>query len=352
MRRPHPAITPAVLALVPLLLWGCGSDSPSPDSPPSGTAEAAEPAGGTALSAAAPASAAPLTPEASFPIQDAGQVTGIALSPDGATVVVSTQERLGSPVTLRLYAATTGEVLATAQASTIGLGKLHWMADNRVVSADRDGTPGWRTWDGTTLQEGARLPQDVTCADGQANRNTGAIYSTDGMVGMGDIICRLDTRDGSMVRSAPGLLARPDQFWVRSGSNEVAVLHSPNPEESMELITLDGTTLSRTGSSIIQFGEVVEAVGATAWISRDRSQTLEPGGIPAPDLGPVRASGAGTYFIHSNGMDDFVVVSAVDGSLVGSMPAGMNLSVFADWSIDDSVFARLTLDRGMEIYRL
>lgn len=352
MRRSHPTLASATLALFPVLLWGCGSDGPSPDAPPSGTAEAAEAAGGAAMPAASPASAAPLTPAATFPIQDAGQVTGIALSPDGATVLVSTQERLGTPVTLRLYAAMSGQVLATAQVSTIGLGKLHWMADNRVVSADRDGTPGWRIWDGATLQEGARLPQDVTCAEGRANRNTGAIYSTDGMVGMGDVICRLDTRDGSMVRSAAGLLARPDQFWVRSGSNEVVVLHSPNPEESMELITLDGTSLTRTGSSVIQFGEMVEAVGATAWISREQSQTLEPGGIAAPDLGPVRASGTGAYFIHSNGMEDFVIVSAMDGSLVGSMPAGMNLSVFADWSIDDSVFARLTLDRGMEIYRL
>lgn len=349
--RPRLPLIASALVLFPLLLSGCGSDGPSPDAPPSGASAAAAPSGGTALPVASSATAPPLSPVASFPIQDAGQVTGVALSPDGSRVVVSTQERLGTPVTLRLYAAMTGEVLATAQANTIGLGRLHWMADNRVVSADRDGSPGWRSWDGTTLAELPRVPQDVTCADGQADKNTGAVYSSDGMVGMGDTVCRVDTRDGSALRSAPGLLARPDQFWVRPGANEVVVLHSPNPEESMELITLDGASLTRTGASVIQFGETVEAVGRTVWINRDGTERLEPGAIPAPDLGPVRASGAGTYFIHSNGMDDFVIISATDGSLVGSMPAGMNLSPFADWSIDDSVFARLTMDRGMEIYR-
>ena len=36
---------------------------------------------------------------------------------------------------------------------------------------------------------------------------------------------------------------------------------------------------------------------------------------------------------------------------IGTMPAGMNLGRFADWSIDDSSFARLTIDGQAEIYR-
>jgi hypothetical protein len=347
MRRLHPTIVLSALALIPSLLTACGSD----DSASSGTVEAAEVAVATTATQASPAEAPALVPVASFALEEADQVHGVALSPDGSRIAVSTQERLGAPLTLRLYDASTGEVLATAAVDGIGLGKLHWMADGRLVSADREMRAAWRSWDGTTLRELPRVPQDATCADGQADKNTGAVYSSDGMVGMGDDLCRVDTTDGSIVRSASGALVGAERFWVRPAAGEVVVLHSPRPEESLELVTLDGASLRPTGATVVQFGENVEAVARTAWISRDGSARLEPGAMPAPNLSPIRPSGAGAYFVYSNGMDDFVFVSAVDGREIGTMPAGMNLSTFADWSIDDASFVRLTLDRQAEIYR-
>ena len=297
------------------------------------------------------ADAPALVPVATFALEEADQVTGVALSPDGATIIVSSQERLGAPLTLRLYDAATGEVLAATGVTGIGLGRLHWMADGRLVSADREMNGAWRSWDGATLEGLPNVPQDPTCADGQADKNTGAVYSSDGMVRMGDDLCRVDTSDGSTRRSSSGTLVGPERFWVRPASGEVVVLHSPKPEESMELVTLDGATLAPKASSVVQFDENVVAVGRTAWISRPRSARLEPGALPVPYLSPVRASGAGSYFIYSNGTDDFVFLSAVDGSEIGTMPAGMNLTNFADWSIDDTWFVRLTLDRMVEIYR-
>jgi hypothetical protein len=343
MRRFNPVIPSVALALITSLLTACGSDRSS--------SAAAEVAAETTATAASASETPALVPVASFALEEAGQVTGVAMSPDGSRIAVSTQERLGAPITLRLYDASTGEVLATAAVDGIGLGKLHWMADGRLVSADREMRGAWRSWDGTNLRELPRVPQDATCADGQADKNTGAVYSSDGMVGMGDDLCRVDTKDGSILRSAPGALVRPERFWVRATAGEVVVLHSPKPEESLELLTLDGASLTPTGSTVVQFGENVEAVARTAWISRDRSARLEPGAMPVPYLSPIQPSGAGTYFVYSNGMDDFVFVSAADGREVGTMPAGMNLSPFADWSIDDSSFVRLTGERQAEIYR-
>lgn len=343
MRRFH-AVFPAVaLALIPSVLTACRSDNTS--------AEAAEVAVETAAREASTREAPALVPVASFALEEAGQVTGVAMSPDGSRIAVSTQARLGAPIALRLYDASTGEVLATAAVDGIGLGKLHWMADDRLVSADREMRGAWRSWDGTTLRELPRVPQDATCADGQADKNTGAVYSSDGLVGMGDDLCRVDTKDGSILRSTPGALVRPERFWVRAAAGEVVVLHSPKPEESLELLTLDGGSLTPAGSMVVQFGEHVEAVARTAWISRDGAARLEPGAVQAPNLSPIRPSGAGAYFVYSNGMDDFVFVSAVDGREIGTMPAGMNLSPFADWSIDDSWFVRLTGERQAEIYR-
>jgi hypothetical protein len=343
MRRFKPVVPSVALVLIPSLLTACGSDGPS--------AEAAEVATATTVTATSAGEAPVLVPVASFAIEEAGQVSGVAMSPDGSRIAVSTQERLGAPITLRLYDASTGEVLATAAVDGIGLGRLHWMADGRLVSADREMRGAWRSWDGTTLDALPRVPQDATCADGQPDKNTGAVYSSDGMVGMGDDLCRVDTKDGTILRSAPGVLVDPERFWVRPEAGEVVVLHSPRPEESLELVTLDAASLTPTGSTEVQFGESVEAVGRTAWISRDGSARLEPSAAPAPELSPVRPSGAGMYFVYSNGMDDFVFVSAADGREIGTMPAGMNLSPFADWSIDDSWFVRLTIERQAEIYR-
>ena len=41
------------------------------------------------------------------------------------------------------------------------------------------------------------------------------------------------------------------------------------------------------------------------------------------------------------------IESAVDGSVIGTMPTGF----YADWSLDDSTFARLTFDGQIEVYR-
>jgi hypothetical protein len=122
---------------------------------------------------------------------------------------------------------------------------------------------------------------------------------------------------------------------------------------SLELVTLDGETLLPKNSMPVQFGENVEAVGRTAWISNNASRTarLEPGAIPVPYMSPMKASGAGRFFVYSNGMDDFVFVSATDGKVIGTMPAGMNPAAFAAWSIDDSWFVRLTVDKKVEVYR-
>ncbi len=141
-----------------------------------------------------PAAAPVLTPSARFALADDERVGGVAMSPDGSRIVVKTQAKLGAPVTLRAYDATTGAPGPSVTINSVGLWTLHWMADNRLVAADRDAQLRWRVWDGTTLAEQAALSQDATCADGGiADRVTGAVYSTNGISGMGDVICRFDT---------------------------------------------------------------------------------------------------------------------------------------------------------------
>lgn len=347
------------LTLTPFLVLtlasfaACGSEGESAETRsaevPVRTASGSAPA---TVEAAQPADRPVLVPSVSFALEDAAHVTGVAMAPDGSRIAVATQERLGTPVTLRLYDASTGEVVATAQADVIGLGRLHWMADNRLVSADRNADPAWRSWDGNTLAALPSLPQDVTCADGPTDKNTGAVYSSEGMVSMSDVLCRFNTTNGSILRSAEGVLVGAERFWVQPRSGEAAVVHSPNPEESLQLVLLDGSTLTPNSSTVIQFSESVEAVGARAWVTNNDARTsrLEPGAVPVPYMSSLRASGAGSVFIYSNGTDDFVFMSALDGSEIGTMPAGMNLSPFADWSIDDSSFVRLTLDGQAEIY--
>lgn len=322
---------------------------------PAQETEAAVAEGSAFSQAEVPGVAPVLAPTYSFALADDIRVAGVTISPDGSRVVVTTQERLGTPVFLRSYDVSTGEVVATAEFSGIGLYQLHWMADNRLVAADRENRLGWRSWDGTTLEELRTLPQDPTCADGSPDRNTGAIYSSDGMVGMSDVLCRFDTGDGSIRRTGAGVLVGAERFWVRAGSAEVVVLHSPEPDVSLELVVLDGASLTPRSSTTVEFGETVEAVAATAWISNTstspNSARLEPGGIPVPYMGPLRPSGAGLFFVYANGSDGVTFVSATDGRLIGTMPAGMNIAAFADWSIDDSWFARLTMDRTIEVYR-
>jgi hypothetical protein len=303
---------------------------------------------------AAQAETAPpaLAPTTSFALADAVAVASVAMAPDGSRVVVATQERLGAPVTLRAYDAASGAVVATAEVETLGLWRLHWMDDGRLVAADRDDRPQWRAWDGSTLAELPPIPQDPTCADGRVDRRSGAVYSSDGMASMSDVLCRFDTTDGSIRRTADGVLVGAERYWVRADTGEVVVLHAPDPDTSLELLTLDGATLAPKGSVPIPFTEIVRAVGRTAWIENDfeRTARLEPGAIPVPYLSPIVASGAGRYFVHANGADDLVVFSAIDGRAIGTMPAGMNLGAFADWSSDDAWFVRLTADKTVEVY--
>lgn len=304
------------------------------------------------VAAQAEVAAPALAPTASFALADAVGVTSVAMAPDGSRVVVATQERLGAPVTLRAYDASSGEVVATAEVETLGLYRLHWMDDGRLVAADRDLRAQWRAWDASTLAELDPLPQDLTCADGRVDRRSGAVYSSDGIVSMSDVLCRVDTTDGSILRSAEGLLVRPERFWVRADTGEVVVLHSPDPDTSLELLTLDGATLAPKGSMPIQFSDYVRAVGRTVWIENNTDLTarIEPGAISVPYLGNLTVSAAARYFVYANGMDDVVFLSAIDGQVIGTMPAGMNNPAFADWSSDDAWFVRLTVDRMVEVY--
>lgn len=349
MRRSRHTITSLVLALLPSLLVGCGGEDD--------LAEASTPSSGESVPASAPTAAvapppAPvLEPAATFAIEAADQLTDIAISPDGSTLVAATQERLGATLTLRLYDAASGEMITSAEVEGIGLGQLYWMADGRLVSASSGLDGAWKSWEAATLTPLPDVPLDESCGDGLVDKNTGLVYSSEGM-NMGDDLCRVDTSDGSILRTPVGVLQEPDRFWVCPGSGEVLVLHSPDGGDSKELVTLEGTSLAPTGSTmVVELMESVQAVGRSVWIRGRRSARLEPGAIVAPDLSPVRASGAGSYFIHSNGMDDFVFVSATDGSEIGTMPAGLNLVNFADWSLDDSWFVRLTIERMVEVYR-
>lgn len=348
MRRSRSVIATLALALLPSLL-ACGAEG---DSAEVQTAQApVEASAPTPAPGASAATAPTLEPAATFALEEADQLTDIAMSPDGSRIVAATQPGLGSTLTLRLYDASTGEVLASTGVEGIGLGRIYWLADGRLISPDREMDGSWRSWDGATLDALPSVPRDETCHEGRVDKNTGMVFSTEGRVTVGDHLCRVDTSDGSILRTDASALQEPDLFWVRPSSGEVLVLHSPTSDDSKELIVLDGATLTPTGSSmVVEFRETVEAVGRTTWIRGNRTARLEPGAVPAPDITGLQASGAGSYFISSNGMDDFVFYSATDASEIGSIPAGMNLFNFADWSIDDSWFVRLTIDRMAEVY--
>ncbi len=347
LHRPHRLA--GVVALL-VFLAACSAQDNNPESSAAGDASSSTAsATSSAQSAAlAPADIPMLSPSASFTLADDERVQGVAMAPDGSRIIVKTQARLGAPVTLRSYDATTGAAGPSVTINSVGLWTLHWMADNRLVAADRDAQLRWRVWDGTTLEAQTPLPQDATCADGIADRTTGAIYSTNGISAMGDVICRFDTNDGSITRTANGLLRNPDGYWVRPGSDELVVQHA----RGEELLTLDGKTLERTAATPLEAGESIAAVGKRLWMSNGITRTshLEPGDIAVPDINKLHTSTAGTYFLHSDGMDDFVIYAANDGQAVGRMPAGMNPAGFSDWSINDSAFVRLTIDGSVEIY--
>ena len=143
---------------------------------------------------------------------------------------MASDEGLGTPTTIGLYDASTGEQLQVTEVDVGRLGLLHWMADNRIV-AESDGAESlWLSWDGTTLAELPSLPVDFTCAEGRADKNTGAVYSSDGLTSMGETLCRFDTNDGSIVRTADGVLVGElSEYWLRPSTGEVIVRHSPDP---------------------------------------------------------------------------------------------------------------------------
>lgn len=300
-----------------------------------------------------PIAAAPaLTPVVSFAIDDPDNLSSVAMAPDGTEVAVMTQVGLGDPITITLYDAATGAVVNTTNVvDAIALSNLQWMADGRIVSyADREMDPVWRSWDAASLDELPAVALDVSCYTGKADRNTGIVYASDGLVGMGDDLCRFDTADGSVTRSGDGVLVSPESFWLVPGSGGVAVRHNPDPEGGSELVVLDGDSLAPVSSVSYEQGDAVQAVGATTWLSPfDGSDRLEPGAIPVPRLSPEVSDG-GTVFTASNGSDDVVFVSAADGSVIGTMSAEWNQSFTSDWSIDDTSFVRVTLDGQAEIY--
>jgi hypothetical protein len=226
------------------------------------------------------------------------------------------------------------------------------MADGRLVAfASREAEPMSLSWDGATLAELPSVPLDFSCQQGQADRNSGIVYASDGMSGMGADLCRFDTLDGSVTRSGDGVLTDPDEFWILPGSAGVMVLHNPDPDGASELVVLDADTLAPSPSPLgLEPGDGVRAVGVTTWISLfDGPDRLEPGSLEVPPrLSPV-ASDSGTVFVASDG-DDQVFVSAVDGTVIGTMSAEWNPSFTSDWSLDDSSMVRITLDGQAEIY--
>ncbi|MEZ5225305.1 MAG: hypothetical protein R2710_01130 [Acidimicrobiales bacterium] len=283
---------------------------------------------------------------------DAVDIGGIALSPDGVTVVVALLDDRGSPTSLQFYDAATGTQSQTVEVDAIGMGPLYWSADGRLTSLLLQDGFSWQSWEPTTFAPMAPVPADPGCADGQLDKATGAVFSTDDLGTMGDTICRVDTLSGEMAVVPDGTLVTPDEFWVRPGSDELVIVHYPDPD-AKELLVLDSATFEPRSRTELTFDQWVKAVGATTWIQDVAASThvLEPGSIAAPAItAPLRASGAGTMFISADGAENHVVVSATDGSVIGTFPAQMNLSNWSDWSIDDSVFARATLDDHIEIF--
>lgn len=349
----------AVTALVAVAMLagacGSGSDSATGDGGSGGDASTDDGASG----ALAPEPGDPMagveafTPSSTFVLEDAESANSLAVSPDGTMLAVAFQESLGETATIRIYDLATNEVTQTTTLDVISFGLLTWMADNRLVASARTSENStWRSFDGATLDPLSEAPLDIDCAGITPDKFTGAIYTID-QIG-DDRLCRVDTITGETTRSADGALRNLGKFWVRPGTGEVLALHSPTDETS-ELATLDGATFEETDALEVSVSEQVQIVGATAWIENrdDRSSRLEPGSIPAPDLSDLRhVSSAGTVFATANGNDDNVFVSAVDGTVLGFIPAGMNPTMFSDWSLDDSVYVRLDSNRGVEVYML
>ncbi len=305
-----------------LLLAACGSSDGTATSPPSGDAVPATAEAGVGDGAAAPqdpfADAPALVPDVTFALEDPGTLQGVAISPDGASLVATHQVALGDPVTLRLYDVATGEVRADAEVATLRIGLLHWMADNRIVAATTESVgDSWRSWDGASLDELATLPLDLDCGEGRHEKSTGAIYSASG-----DGLCRADTSDGTTQRSPALPLASDDYLWVRSGANEVAALLDGTGEDgSSRLVVLDGGTWAEKSSTTVPFETAVLGVGSTAWLDDRATGTavLDPGAIPVPVIrDTISVSDAGTVFLAATGGTTLVLVSAVDGSVLGA----------------------------------
>jgi hypothetical protein len=274
------------------------------------------------------------------------------MAPDGSQVAVVTQAGLGDPITITLYDSASGEVIDSTQTDGIGLSIAQWMADGRLVAyADREIDQVWRSWDTATLDELPPVPLDFSCYTGKADRSTGVVYASDGLVGMGDDLCRVDTTDGSVTRTGDGVLIGPEAFWLVPGSGGVAVRHNTNPDGGQELVVLDGDSLAPVSSVSFEPGDVVQSVGTTTWLSPfDGPDRLEPGAIPVPPGVSPEPSDGGTVFV-SGGSDNVVFVSAADGSVIGTMSAEWNPSFTSDWSLDDSSYVRITLGGQAEIYQ-
>ncbi len=343
--RPRPAV--ASLAVSAALAAACGTDGGAETVADDATRVAAS----TPVATVGPEDAPLLTPVATFPVTSTGELGWVAMSPDGSRVAVTSQERLGQPITVTVYDVAEGVSVASVEVPVYGLLRLDWMADGRLVAPDTEPEPSWHVWSGDTLEPMGTLPLDPQCGAGDADRRAGVVYA---VPIRDDQLCRVDTSDGSIQRSAVGVLSNAERFWVRSSTGEVVVEHAPSPDEAFELVTLDGGTLTAVSSIRLEFVEQLRGVASTAWVDnrQERSSRLEPGAVPAPDLGNVRltASVAGTMFMTANGSEDHQFLSATDGSVIGRIPAGMN-SAFDDWSIDDRRFVRITADRTtIEVY--
>lgn len=296
-----------------------------------------------------------LTPSITFTLVDAEWADSLAISPDGTMIAVASQEANGEIITIRLYDLATGEVTQSTTVDVINLGILEWMADNRIVASfSNSSEPTWKSWDGATLEPLPDVPLDFDCLGFAPDKNTGAMYSIDSS-GEEDALCRVDTLTGAVSTSPEGALVSLRSYWVRSGTGEIVAFHEPS-EDSSELVTFDGATFERKETLEVTPGlEQVDIVGATAWITNfdERTARLEPGNIAVPRIRDLRhVSSAGTVFVSANGNDDKVLVSAIDGTVLGLVPAGMNDTLFGDWSIDDSVYVTLDSNLGVEVYKL
>ncbi len=340
----------AFLLPLALLLAACGSSDGATSESPSAGAEVTTAGGAEGAAPDDPLAGAPaLTPDLTLALEDVDNLQTIALSPDGSSLVAAYQVALGDPVSLRLYDLASGEMRADTEVAVLRIGLLHWMDDGRLVAATTESVgESWRSWDGTSLEETSVVPLDLSCGEGVVDTTTGMVYSvTD------DGLCRVDTADGATSPS-PALALDADEVWVRAGADEVVVrLGGDSVDGSSELVVLDGTTWEQTSSTTVPATTQVLAVGTTAWLDDTATGTalLEPGAIPVPLIrDSMTVSDAGTVFVASIGSESLAFVSAVDGSVLGTVPAELNLSAFADWSADDAAFVRVTQAGVAEVY--